>query len=234
MDKLNAVKKDVPLTMWCGPSVVASLTNQPMSKVIAAFREVMPGVASDEGVRGTTKWQVERVFQKFGYRLEKRDYFDRRELSHTERETISDKTGKFPPMYSSDSRPTLANYASKNRAKFQKYGMLVEVTGHWTSLFGRRGFDNHCPGYKPVPLRQLSFRRARVVGSWSVVPIGEIMQPDPVMPAPPKPPKSPFKKAAQARRRLANEIAAPIDFTEHLRSVDKAIAASERRLKDLL
>jgi hypothetical protein len=238
MERLHPLKNDRPdlTTKWCGPAVVCSLTGLPYSKVIATFREVMPGVQSDTGVQGTTKWQVEKVLEKLGFKLIERDHFSRRCLSHQEQKAIEYKTGRYQ-MYSSDSRPTLAHYAAKNREKFQKHAMLVEVTGHWTSLFGRRGFDNHTPGYKPVSLRKLNFRRAKVVGSWSVVKIGEEYTPSVVLPPPPIPPKSPFKKIKQARirraNRLANEIAAGIDFSAQLAAVDRAIAVSERRLKNL-
>lgn len=215
MDKLNPVKNDLGLKrMWCGPTVVAGLTGQPMSKVIAAFREIMPEVKSAEGVRGTTNYQVSRVLEKFGYRLERRDTFSNTNLPPG-KYGAADNYGRYHYRDAS-SRPTLAQYASKNRAKFQKHAMLVNVTGHWTSLYGRRGLDNHCPEYKPVPLRKLNFRRSRVYMTWNVIPIGEVRQPDPVLTAPPKPPKSPFVKtraAAAGANAVANQIAAAVNYT---------------------
>jgi hypothetical protein len=114
--------------------------------------------------------------------------------------------------------------------------MLVNVTGHWTTVFGRRGMDNHTLGYSPVSLSKLSFRRSRVISTWTVLPIGETMQPDPIMAPPPKPPKSPFIKAkpktlaAVAERKankLANKIVAKVDYTDLVTMLDKKIADAE-------
>ena len=231
MERLQAAKMDRPdlKHKWCGPTVICSLTGKKYSEVIAAFREIIPGVATDDGVRGTTTWQMEKVLEKFGWKLIRRDYFARTELPPS-KYGVADQYGRYR-FYDSSSRPTLANYAAKNRAKFQRHAMLVEVTGHWTSLFGRRGMDNHTPNYAPVPLRSLNFRRARVISTWSVVKMDEAYIPTVVLPAPPKPPKSPFKRKPKVyaaavgavANRKANEIASKIDYSDIVAKLDKAI-----------
>lgn len=106
--------------------------------------------------------------------------------------------------------------------------MLVEVTGHWTTVFGRRGMDNHTPGYTPVPLSKLSFRRSRVIKTWNVLPIDETFQPDPVLAPPPTPPKSPFIKKAKVQAVAVGQTAAKIDYSEIVDMLDKKIAEAEK------
>lgn len=230
MERLQAAKMDRPDLKhhWCGPTVVCSLTGKSYGEVIAAFRSFL-NVASDDKIQGVTTWQMEKVLEKFGWKLIRRDRFDRTELP-PEKYGVQDQFGRYR-FYDYTSRPTLAAYAAKNRHKFQRHAMLVEVTGHWTSLFGRRGMDNHTPGYKPVPLRSLNFRRARVCSTYSVVKMDEPYIPTVEMPKPPKPPKSPFKRKPRVyaaavgavANRKANEIASKIDYSEIVAKLDKAI-----------
>ena len=166
MDKLNKVKKDLNLpVMWCGPTVIAGMTGEKLSTVYKAIRKALPQTKKDEDIKGMNWYSVRATLDTLGWQMVKCDDF-----------------------WPKDAQPTLAEYASKNRAKFQRHAMLVNVTGHYTSLYGRRGLDNHCDDYAPVPLRKLHFRRSRVKQTWRVLPKGEAVQPDPIMPTfvPPK------------------------------------------------
>ena len=227
MDKLNKVKKDLNLpVMWCGPTVIAGMTGEKLSTVYAAIRKALPQVQSNEAIKGMNWWVVRATLDVLGWQIVKRDEF-----------------------YPKDSQPTLAEYASKNRAKFQRHAMLVNVTGHWTSLYGRRGLDNHCNDYSPVPLRKLHFRRSRVKTTWSVLPKDEALQPDPVMPVF-VPPKSGLiaarKKLQKARVALAGNVkdankisvrlaakldVSAVDMTDVLDSINKGIQEAEKNVR---
>jgi hypothetical protein len=227
MDKLNPVKRDIELrTMWCGPTVIAGITGEPLSKVYEALRKVMPGKRSDAEIKGTNYCHLEQTFELLGWQMIKCDHFS---IKYNYGTWCSSGRYVADTTRNKAGRPTLAEYTRKHRAKFQRHAMLINVTGHWTSVFGRRGLDNHCPGYAPVSICKMKFRRSRVIQTWRIVRIGEQLQPDPVLAPPPKPPMSPFVKRAKEMAAVAGRKS-KTDFSADMAAIDQAIADAEKNL----
>jgi hypothetical protein len=158
MDKLLPVKNDIKSTLWCGPAALSATTGVPVSKII----EVAKQLSGREQISGMSNWLMERVADALGYRLYTiHTYY--KEYIHQSR-----KIGQYTVYgyYTSDSKPTLAQYARKHQKEFAEHAVIVNVTGHYVALYGRRFCDSHTK--VPVFLSKSPRRRSRVSRVWQV------------------------------------------------------------------
>src|SRR5215204_6014726 len=72
---LRAVKNDTAGKGYCGPTVVASITGEPLSKVLDTFREVRYGYGwrwrfqRRPRIKDTSSREVQAVLAKFGWMM---------------------------------------------------------------------------------------------------------------------------------------------------------------------
>lgn len=66
MIKLHPVNNDTKHQLWCGPCVVASIVDRPISEIDDAFKDGLPS----EPITGTTTGQVIKVLASYGFRME--------------------------------------------------------------------------------------------------------------------------------------------------------------------
>jgi hypothetical protein len=201
MDKIVPVKHDIPTTLWCGPAVLSAVTGEPVSKITQILMELRHA-KNPADIKGISNWQLEETARKLGYELKVvHNYFPQ---VWTELRTV----------------PTLAKYARECRAYFQKNAVIVNVTGHYIALFGRRFVDNHTK--KPVFLTKSPHRRARVQRAWQVTKLGESIQVAELAPSY-MPPKKRGKYPFQRKRK-------PSDFSTTTTAIDQQIADAMKGL----
>lgn len=95
---------------------------------------------------------------------------------------------------------TLAAWAKRYRAMYAKRPVIVNVTGHYVTLCGRRFIDNHTrDGW--VPIGDAPHRRARVKQAWIFAKERDV----PIAPLMPPPKTDPHRKARIEAKAIARE-----------------------------
>ena len=143
---LRAVENDTSGKGYCGPTVVASITGMPLSKVLDAFRDVRYGVGWQRRFRrkpriaGTSTSEVQQVLRALGWVT-----------------TLIDSLPEDDP-------PTLARWLRERLPEWRRAIFILCVKsrpGHWVAVSGRKLCDTHTRGI-PVNLSDAPHRRARV------------------------------------------------------------------------
>ena len=137
---------------FCGPAALSLLTGRPVDEIVLAVKNLR---ISDEGIRGYRPLkgmynsEMIAVLGQYGFELVRMA----RECQDVYR------------LY--DARPTLARWLRAKRQYRQEHPdakILLNVTGHYLVLHGRKLYDNHNP--EGVWLRQYRHRRIRVKHAW--------------------------------------------------------------------
>lgn len=164
MDKLQPVKNDIQTILWCGPAAISAVTGEPVSKIMAMAKHL----SGKRCIKGISTGLLQRTMTMLGWEATTIHRFDRKKvtdgLAVTTRlrsgSVITVIPGAFDKYVDVKDRPTLARYCRQHAADFQEHACIVETTGHYVAVFGRRFCDNHTK--EPVFLRKSPHRRARV------------------------------------------------------------------------
>src|SRR5271170_4688566 len=159
MEKLKPVKNDIQTMLWCGPAAISAVTGEPVSKIVATMKQL----SGKRCIKGVSTGLLQRTLTMLGWEAVTLWRFDAERVNGTT-ERISASitvtggfTTKFVPW---KKRPTLARYCRQHREDFQEHACIVETTGHYVAVYGRRFCDNFTK--EPVFLRKSPHRRARV------------------------------------------------------------------------
>jgi len=163
---LHQIVHDNRSKLWCGPAAIAAVTGQPTSVVTRALLQVRDG----KPVKGIYNHELLGALRMLGY-------------------MPSEEVRVRGPL-------TLAEFAAKHRNLFSERPMIVQVTGHYVVLAGRRFVDSHT--MTPVWLKDAPHRRRRVEWAWSFTKWGE-----PTMPAPRQADRAGSSTMAKAKRLAA-------------------------------
>lgn len=168
MDKLVKINHDFEGPLWCGAAALAATTGLPTSEITRALMCASHTKLTD--VKGVSPWQMKSAAKILGYELVEMRRFEAKRLP-PEQYGRQNQSGRY--VYDDiTTRPTLAAYARKHREDFKEYPVIVNVTNHFVTLYGRRGCDNHTKDV--VFLTKMPFRRARVITVWQVIPRIEV------------------------------------------------------------
>lgn len=134
------------LVQWCGPSAVCAMTGVPYMTVLEIFKRVRASRSTAYSrrviIKGTYNWEVSEVLHRLGY-----------------------FTRSFPVP---EENMTLAAFL-RSRPKDQVNDMvLVQITNHYIAVQGRKAADSKTG--KPVFIKDMPGRRARVKKLWKIVP----------------------------------------------------------------
>ncbi len=159
MEKLKPVKNDIDTILWCGPAAISAVTGEKVSTIV----DLMKQLSGRRCIKGVGTGLMQRTLAKLGWEATTIHKFDAEKVN-TPAEQIgygmfvsAGFTTNYIPW---KKRPTLARYCRQHRADFQEHACIVETTGHYVAVFGRRFCDNHTK--EPVFLKQSPHRRARV------------------------------------------------------------------------
>lgn len=135
---------------FCGPAALALITGRPVDEVVAAVKAYRRRVAPGKGLRvkGMSNPELLSVLADFGI--------------ESIRMPTMDDDYRLRGL-----RPTLARWLRENklaRLRHANWPFLVNITGHYIVVFGRKIYDNAHP--EGVWLRQYHRRRARVKMAW--------------------------------------------------------------------
>jgi hypothetical protein len=172
LEKLKPVKNDIQTILWCGPAAISAVTGEKVSTVVQWMKQL----SGKRSIKGVSKGLMQRTMTMLGWEASTIQKFDSERINGgTERigssiVVVSGFSTKYVPW---KKRPTLARYLREHRADFQEHACIVELTGHWVAVYGRRFCDNHTK--EPVFLRSSPHRRARVQ---SVLQIKKVGGPD--------------------------------------------------------
>lgn len=164
MDKLQPVKNDISTILWCGPAAISAVTGEPVSKIVAMAKQL----SGKRCIKGISTGLLQRTMTMLGWEASTIHRFDRRKESSGHAvvtqlrsgSTITVIPGAFDKYVEVKDRPTLARYLREHREDFQEHACIVETTGHYVAVYGRRFCDNFTK--EPVFLRKSPHRRARV------------------------------------------------------------------------
>lgn len=112
--RLHDVVNDTKSRAFCGPTAVAAITGEPISRVRDAFRLVRHGAGWTEydrapSIMGTQDYEVQRVLRLLGY------------------------VGSWRRIAR---QPTLAAYLEGRTGVERTHPCVVHVTGHWVAVSG--------------------------------------------------------------------------------------------------
>lgn len=112
--RLRDAVNDTKSRAFCGPTVVAAITGEPVSRVRDAFRFVRYGSAwtsrrRSPPIMGTYTYEIQRVLRLFGY------------------------VGAWHKV---GGRPTLAAYLNERTGLQRTHPCVVLVTGHYVAVSG--------------------------------------------------------------------------------------------------
>lgn len=139
MGKLNAVSgKSIKRNTWCGPAAISIITGLGYDEAI----DLLKRVTGKRAIRGVSRNEMFRALQAIGW-----DCKDRWE-------------------YTKEHRPTLAWWLRQRGDEEMDTTFLVNVTGHYVVVRGRKIADNLVMA--PVWLREYPHRRKRVKVVWSM------------------------------------------------------------------
>jgi len=172
LEKLKPVKNDIQTILWCGPAAISAVTGEKVSTIVAEMKRL----SGRNRIKGVSKGLMQRTMTMLGWEASTIQKFDSEKINTPEERVgygiliSAGVTTKYVPW---KKRPTLARYLREHRADFQEHACIVELTGHWVAVFGRRFCDNFTK--EPVFLRSSPHRRARVQ---SVMQIKKVGSPD--------------------------------------------------------
>lgn len=139
---LHQVNKDTEERGYCGPFAVASVTGEPLSKVIAAFKLVQHGPhwtrrKKTFKVVGTSSWQLIKVLKHLGYKA-----------------SVAEVTNKEPP--------TLKKWAETLIGAKGEKTFIVSSNWHWVAVEGGRLCHSGTSG-EVIALDKFPNQRMRIV-----------------------------------------------------------------------
>lgn len=137
--RLHDVVNDTKSRAFCGPTAVATITGEPVSRVRDAFRLVRHGAGWTEydrapSITGTRDYEVQRVLRLFGY------------------------VGSWRRIAG---QPTIAGYLEGRTGVERTHPCVVHVTGHWVAVSGWVFCDTFSKG-QVVDADEAPGRRKRV------------------------------------------------------------------------
>jgi hypothetical protein len=164
VEKLKPIKNDIQTILWCGPAAISAVTGEPVSKIVA----MMKHLSGKRCVKGVSTGLMQRTLTMLGWEATTIHRFDRTKVPYGQAAPIrladgsrmTVITGGEHNYVEAKNRPTLARYCRQHREDFQEHACIIETTGHYVAIFGRRFCDNHTK--EPVFLRKSPHRRARV------------------------------------------------------------------------
>jgi hypothetical protein len=146
---MKPLKNDTAGRGYCGPTVVACLTGRSLSEVLDVIRagrcHPTDSLGRKAPVRSTYSGELIAAFRTFGWRVVEAHRF------------------RTNP-------PTLARWLRSRSPAERAQTFVVEVTGHWVAVSGRKVVDTFTKG-KPVWLKDAPDRRKRVHRTWTVTKI---------------------------------------------------------------
>lgn len=136
--RLHDVVNDTKSRAFCGPTAVAAITGEPVSRVRDAFRLVRHGAGWTEydrapSITGTRDYEVQRVLRLFGY------------------------VGSWRRIAG---QPTLAAWLEGRTGVERTHPCVVHITGHWVAVSGWVFCDTFSKG-QVVDADQAPGRRKR-------------------------------------------------------------------------
>lgn len=134
---LYQINHDNKSKLWCGPAVIAAVTGYPTSTITTMLREE----SGRRKITGTTSGMMRAVLLRLGFEMDGIMSFRHK-------------------------RTTLAQFATEFRDHFAGTPHVVNVTGHWVVLAGKRFVDSRTKD--PVWISDAPRRRAVVKFAWRV------------------------------------------------------------------
>lgn len=130
-------------TRWCGPSAIAAITGltYEAARTLLRGRRLSRGITKP--VKGVSRAEMRDALQTLGYTMLCLPLLDSKEL-------------------------TLARWIAKRPKDLVPEIVLVNTTGHWLVVKGRKAADSKHP--QPVFTSQFGGRRARVKAAYRVRP----------------------------------------------------------------
>lgn len=146
---MHPVCNDTGSRAFCGPTVLAGITGQPISVVKNAIRRGRYGDRYDTmhrrpPIMGTGLSELKRALELLGFELFKH--------------------GRY---YSRPQRPTLARWFKTRSDDERQHYVIVNVTHHWVLVKGNMFLDTFSKG-EPVRIGKAPGRRKRVVQTYLV------------------------------------------------------------------
>jgi hypothetical protein len=138
---LYEINHDRRSTLWCGPAAIAAVTGKPTSEIHAKISEV----GGRQNIKGVYNRELLNTLQALGAPAE--EVWSLRWSTHSK-------------------PPTLAAWLRENRSLYADRPVIVQVTRHYVTVFGKRLIDNTTGG--TVALGSAPHRRARVKRAWAV------------------------------------------------------------------
>ncbi len=121
---------------YCGPAALSLLTGKSVDEVAAALRERF----NRRAIFGVTGVAMREILRQYGH--------------------------DPSPVLTDGSRPTLARFLRMTKDRGPGERFLINVTGHYLVLRGRKLYDNKNP--EGVFVRQYAHRRKRVKAAWRI------------------------------------------------------------------
>ncbi len=144
MTALNQVVNDTGTVVYCGPTVIASIVNKPVSVVYKAIWSVKR-TRKRPPIKGMYNRELKDAFARFGYLLVPVDFI----VPLPERETL--------------------NQWARGRGEEEWKTTFVMVVGkHFVAVHGWKFVDSKVYG-KPVFIEDAPCRRRRIRRLWKVV-----------------------------------------------------------------
>lgn len=135
---LHDVKNDTPRRAFCGPTVIASITNTPVSRVKALVRKI----TGRRNVTGMYNSGVRKALEAKGLKCKYR------RLSYGGQKT--------------EDKQTFAQWLAKEYRYWPKSIYVIEFTSHFVAVYGDYFVDSSTGG-KVIPLSELKrWKRARI------------------------------------------------------------------------
>ncbi len=141
---LYKIKHTNKSKMWCGPAAIAAVTGYDTATITKLLRSVS-GRAS---VRGVYCSDLLAALKILGY--------------------AATEIGRAPSFRWE--RSTLLQWRKRHRAAAKASPVIVNVTGHYVTLFGDMLVDNHTK--TPVRFSKAPHRRKRVKQAWAIRKVG--------------------------------------------------------------
>jgi hypothetical protein len=130
------VLRSVASNQFCGPAALSLITGRSVDDCVSVLKNVRH---SSQVVKGVYNGEMREALNHLGYRMH---------------------------VLPVRGRPTLARLLRSLRERGPEYIFLINTTGHYVVLRGRKIYDNKNP--EGILVRQYQHRRARVYASWIV------------------------------------------------------------------
>jgi hypothetical protein len=146
---MKGVVNDTASRGFCGPTVIAAITRQPLSVVLTAARRATypdwDSMTRRPPIKGMSTGQVRRTLNLLGYDMRQCSTFD---LKPTKGWGVA-------------GRPSLAKWFKTRTEAERKNLVIVNVTNHWVLVKGNKFLDTMTGG-RPVRIGLAPGRRKRV------------------------------------------------------------------------